>query len=69
MSISVCDTKVPMLLSLLLVNIRILSCFFFLFVVMLNNFLIIPVVREKNRVKRAPAIPTGSPENLTEEII
>ena len=69
MSISVCDTKVPMLLSLLLVNIRILSCFFFLFVVMLNNFLIIPVVREKNRVKRAPAIPTGSPKNLTEEII
>ena len=69
MSISVCDTKVPMLLSLLLVNIRILSCFFFLFVVMLNNVLIIPVVREKNRVKRAPAIPTGSPKNLTEEII
>ena len=69
MSISVCDTKVPMLLSLLLVNIRILSCFFFLFVVMLNNFLIIPVVREKNRVKRAPAIPAGSPKNLTEEII
>ena len=69
MSISVSDTKVPMLLSLLLVNIRILSCFFFLFVVMLNNFLIIPVVREKNRVKRAPAIPTGSPKNLTEEII
>ena len=69
MSISACDTKVPMLLSLLLVNIRILSCFFFLFVVMLNNFLIIPVVREKNRVKRAPAIPTGSPKNLTEEII
>ena len=69
MSISVCDTKVPMLLSLLLVNIRILSCFFFLFVVMLNNFLIIPVVREKNRVKRAPTIPTGSPKNLTEEII
>ena len=34
------------LFSLLLANIRILSCFFFLFLVMLSNFLIIPVVRE-----------------------
>ena len=50
-----------MLLSLLLANIRILSCFFFLFLVMFSNFLIIPVVREKNRVKLAPAIPTGAP--------
>ena len=47
-----------MLLSLLLANIRILSCFFFLFLVMLSNFLIIPVVKEKIKVKLALAIPT-----------
>ena len=57
-----------MLLSLLLANIRILSCFFFLFLVMLSNFFI-PVVKEKIRVKLVPAIPTGAPTTLTEEII
>ena len=36
---------------------------------MLTNFLIIPVVREKNSVKLAPAIPTGAPTTLAEEII
>ena len=69
MSINACDTKVSMLFSLLLANIRILSCFFFLFLVMLSNFLIIPVVREKIKVKRAPAILTGAPATLAEEII
>ena len=48
MSINAWDTKVSMLSSLLLANIRILSCFLFLFLVMLSNFLIIPVVTEKN---------------------
>ena len=61
--------KVSMLLSLLLANIRILSCFFFLFLVMLSNFLIIPVVREKIKVKLALAIPTGAPTTLTDKII
>ena len=36
---------------------------------MLSNFLIIPVVKEKLRVKLAPAIPKGAPATLTEEII
>ena len=36
---------------------------------MLSNFLVIPVVREKIKVKLAPAIPTGAPTTLTEEII
>ena len=36
---------------------------------MLSNFLIIPVVREKIRVKLAPAIPSSAPRTLTEEII
>ena len=69
MSISAVDTKVPMLFSLLLANIRILPCFFFLFLVMFRNFFIIPVVREKIKVKLAPAVPTGSQTTLTEVTI
>ena len=69
MSISARDTKNLMLFSLILANIRVLSCFFFLFLVILSNFSIMPVVREKFRVKLAPAFPTGPPITLTEEII
>ena len=70
MSINACDTKVSMLLSLLLANIRILSCFFFFFLVIFSNFLTIPVVREKNKVRLALAIPTGAPTILVKyEII
>ena len=36
---------------------------------MLSNFLIIPVVREKSKVKLAPAIPVGDPKTTAEEII
>ena len=57
-----------MLFSLLLANIRILSCSF-LFLVIVSNFLAIPVAREKIRVKRALAIPTGTPIILVNEII
>ena len=57
-----------MLLSLLLANIRIL-CFFFLFLVIFNNFLTIPVVKEKIKVRLALAIPTGAPIILVYEII
>ena len=56
-------------MSLLLVNKRILSCFFFLFLVIFNNFLIIPVVKEKIKVRLALAIPTGAPIILVNEII
>ena len=69
MSVNAWNTKVSMLLSLLLPNIRILSCFFFLFLVILSNFLIIPVVKEKIKVKLALAIPTGAPIILVNEII
>ena len=34
---------------------------------MISNFFIIPVVREKIRVKLAPTIPTGAPTTLTED--
>ena len=58
-----------MLLSLLLANIRILSCFFFLFLVIFNNVLTIPVVRQKTNIRLAFAIPTGTPTILVNEII
>ena len=58
-----------MLFSLLLTKIRILSCFFCLLLVMLSNFLIIPVVREKIKVKLAPAISIGAPTTLTDKKI
>ena len=64
-----CNTKVSMLLSLLLANIRILSCFFFFFLVILSNFLTNPAVIEKNKVRLAFAIPTGAPAILVNEII
>ena len=69
MSINAWDAKVSMLSSLLLANIRILSCFFFLFLVIFSNFLTIPVVREKIKVKLALAIPTGAPTTLADEMI
>ena len=69
MSISACDVKVSILLSLILASIRILSRFFFLFLVMLSNFLTIPVVREKIKVKLALAISTGAPAMLVNEQI
>ena len=69
MSINAWDAKVSMLFSLLLANIRILSCFFFLFLAILSTFLIIPAVKEKNEVKLAPAITIRAPTTLTEEII
>ena len=69
MSINAWDINVSMLLSLLLANIRILSCFFFLFLVIFSNFLTIPVVREKIKVKLALAIPTGAPTIVVNEII
>ena len=58
-----------MLSSLLLANIRILSCFLVLFLVMISNYLIIPIFKEKIKVKLALAIPTGAPATLVKEII
>ena len=40
-----------------------------MFLVILSNFFIIPVVKEKIRVKHAPAITIGAPPTITEEII
>ena len=43
--------------------------FFLFFLVIFSNFLTIPVVREKNKVRLALAIPTGAPTILVNEII
>ena len=58
-----------MLLSLLLANVRTLSCFFFFILVIFCNFLNIPVVREKNKLRPALAISIGAPTTLVNEII
>ena len=42
--------------------------FLLFFLVMLNNFCIIPVVKENTRVKLALAVPSGTPITLTKEI-
>ena len=43
--------------------------FLFFFLVVLNNFLVIPVVREKIKVKLALVIATGAPIILVNEQI
>ena len=59
-----------MLLSLLLSNIKFYHAFSFsFFLVILSNFLTIPVDREKNKVKLALAIPTGAPAIVVNKII
>ena len=58
-----------MLLSLILAGIRILSSFFFLFLVIFSNFLTVPVVRERIRVKTTLAIPIGAPTIHVNETI
>ena len=58
-----------MLLTLPLANARILSCFLFLFLVIFSNFLTIPVVREKIKVRLTLAISTGAPTILLNKII
>ena len=68
MSVNAWDIKVSMLSSLLLAYIRILSCFFFLHLVMLNNFLIIPVVRKKIKVRLALASAVGAPTTLADKM-
>ena len=69
MSFNAWDINGSMLFSLLLANIRILLCFFFVFLVMFSTFLMIPVYREKIKVKLAHAIPIGAPIVVVNEII
>ena len=58
-----------MLFNLLLANTTILSCFFFLFLVVLNSFFTIPIEIENARQKLAPVIPTGAPMTVANDVI
>ena len=59
---SASDTLLSMLFSLRLANITILLCFFFLFLVALDNFyFLIPGDMEYASLKFALVIPTGAP--------
>ena len=65
MSVNAWDNKDSMLSSSLLES---YCAFSFCFLLCLVNFLIIPVVREKIKVKLAFVIPTGAPTILVNEI-
>ena len=54
---------------MLLAVISILLCFFFLFLVIFSNLVIILVVKENIKSKREIAIHTGTPITLAEETI
>ena len=69
MSFNACDINVSMLLCLLFASMSIWLCFFFFFIVVLSNFLMIPAVIGKNKVKHALAIPAGTQIVLANEII
>ena len=59
-----------MLINLLLVNITILLCFFFLFLVVFNSFfLTIPVEIENARIKLVLAIPTSAPITFANDVM
>ena len=58
-----------MLFNLLLANIAILLCFFFLFLVVFNSFFTIPVEIENARLKLALTIPTGAPMAVANDAI
>ena len=58
-----------MLFTLLLVNITILLYFFFLFPVVFNSFLTIPVEIGNAKLKLALAIPTGAPVTVANDTI
>ena len=64
MSLNALDTKLSILSSLLLANRRILSCFFVLFLIVFNNFFVIPVAKENKIVNPALAVPTGAPTTV-----
>ena len=58
------DIKVSIVFNLFLASIIILLCFFFLFLVIFNNFLTKLVVTVNITVNDAPAIPTGIPTTV-----
>ena len=56
-----------MLFNLLLVNITILLCFFFLSRVVLKYFVTVPVIFENAKLRLALTIPTGAPITIAND--
>ena len=67
--INASDILLSMLLNLLLANIAILLCFFFLFRVVFNSYFTIPVEIENVRLRLAFSIPTGAPITVANDAI
>ena len=67
--INASDILLSIIFNLLLANITILLCIFFLFLVVFNSFFTIPVKIENARLKHALAIPTGAPITVTYDAI
>ena len=58
-----------MLFNLLLANITILLCFFFLFLIVFKSFLTNPDVIENLKPQLAPIIPAGAPIRVANDAI
>ena len=58
-----------MLFNLLLANITILLCFFFLFLIVFKNFFTNPDVIENVKPQLAPIIPAGAPITVANDAI
>ena len=67
--INASDILLYMLFNLLLANITILLCFFFLFCVVFNNFVTNAVETENARLKLALAFPGGAPVTVANDPI
>ena len=63
------NNLLSVLFNLLVANIAILLCFFFLFLVVFNNFYTIPVDNDNVRLKLALAIPTDVPITVANDAI
>ena len=64
MPINASDINVSMVFNLLLANIKVLSCFYFLFLVIFSNFLAFLIVKQNIKVRLALTIPIGVPKIL-----
>ena len=67
--INASNILLSMLFNLLLANITILLCFAFLFLVVFDNFFIIPVDIKNARLTLALIIPTGAPITVANDEI
>ena len=65
--INASDIFLSMLFNLPLVSITVLSCFFFLFLVVFSSFFTISVVTENAKLPLALIIPTGAPITVTND--